>query len=186
MRPQPATSRETAARLADSHAKFLGFLRARVGDTETAEDILQAAYLKAIQHGSELRETESSVAWFYRILRNAVIDHYRQRAAHTRVMDQALAEWKEEYEPELEAQACACIREVVHDLKPEYRDAIEQVDLAGASIESFASAQQTTSNNAYVRLHRARKAVARKLTEVCGTCATHKCVDCTCKRTPAQ
>ena len=186
MSSQPATTRETAARLAESHARFLNFLRARVGDTATAEDILQAAYLKAIQHGSELRETESSVAWFYRILRNAVIDHYRQSATRAKAMDNALAEWKEEYEPELEAQVCACIQEVVRDLKPEYRDAIEQVDLAGASIDAFASAQHTTSNNAYVRLHRARKAVAQKLTQVCGTCATHKCIDCTCKHPTAQ
>ncbi len=186
MSAQTATTRDTAARLAESHSRFLGFLRARVGDPETAEDILQAAYLKAIQHGSDLRDTESSVAWFYRILRNAIIDHYRQRATHARAMDHALAEWTEDYEPELQAQTCACIREVVRDLKPEYRDAIEQIDLAGASIDSFASAQHTTSNNAYVRLHRARKPVARRLTEVCGTCSTHKCIDCTCKHPVAQ
>jgi RNA polymerase sigma factor (sigma-70 family) len=186
MSSRQAIPSETAAHLAESHTRFLNFLRARVGDTATAEDILQTAYLKAIQHGSELRESESSVAWFYRILRNAVIDHYRRSATHARALDTALADWKEGYEPELEAQACACTKAVVSDLKSEYREAIEQVDLAGLSIDSFAAAQHTTSNNAYVRLHRARKAVARKLTEVCGTCATHKCIDCTCKHSVKQ
>ncbi len=180
----PATDSAISARtanLAEMHNRFLQFLRGKVADTATAEDILQTAYLKAIQHEPELRQDESSVAWFYRILRNALIDHYRQNATRSRAADQYKSEWNESYELELQDQACTCIREILPAIKPEYRSAIEHVDLAGESIESLAVAQHTTSNNAYVRLHRARKAVAKKLTEVCGTCATHHCIDCTCK-----
>jgi len=169
------------AHLAAMHKKFLQFLRGRVGDPATAEDILQAAYVKALLHESEMRQDESSVAWFYRILRNAVIDHYRQSATQARATAQFAAEWNESYELELRDQACACIREVLSELKPDYRSAIEHIDLAGDSIDSFADSQKTSTNNAYVRLHRARKAVARKLTEICGACATHHCVDCSCK-----
>jgi RNA polymerase sigma factor (sigma-70 family) len=172
---------ESLAELAKMHARFLQFLRGRVGDLATAEDILQAAYVKAIQHGGELRKAESAVAWFYRILRNALTDYYRQNVVRSKAMDQWLATWKEDYEPELEAETCACIQEVIQNLKPEYRAAIEQVDLGGESVESFARARSITPNHASVRLHRARKAVAKKLTAVCGTCATHNCIDCTCK-----
>ena len=179
--PNLTRTQDTMADLARMHDRFLQFLRGRVGDAATAEDILQAAYVRAIQHGGELREAESSVAWFYRILRNGVTDHYRHNAACSKAMDQLGTDWKEDYEPELQAEACACIQDVIRDLKPEYRAAIEQVDLAGESVESFARARSTTPNNASVRLHRARKAVAKKLTAVCGTCATHKCIDCTCK-----
>lgn len=175
------TAHETAAGLSQMHTRFLGFLRGRVSDPAAAEDILQAAYLKAIEHGAELREKESSVAWFYRILRNAITDYFRQDSARNRAMEQFTAGWSDGYEPELKEQTCDCIREVIRDLKPEYRAAIEQIDLAEQSVESFAAAQKTTANNAYVRLHRARKAVARKLTEVCGTCSAHHCIDCTCK-----
>lgn len=178
---QTVTGTKTA-HLAEMHSKFLHFLRGKVSDAATAEDILQAAYLKAIQHESELRGEESSVAWFYRILRNSIIDHYRQTAFQSRAIDQFAAEWNEGYELELQNQVCNCIRGVLTDLKPDYRSAIEQVDLAGESVESFAAAQHTTANNAYVRLHRARKSVAKKLTQICGTCATHQCIDCTCKR----
>lgn len=181
MTVKPTTIREPAAGLAEMHDKFLGFLRNRLSDPVAAEDILQAAYLKAIVHGGELRDTESSVAWFYRILRNAIVDHYRQAAVRSRAMEQFTAEWQEGYEPELKEQICACIRNVVRDLKPEYRRAIEEVDLGENSMESFAEAEKVTANNVYVRLHRARKAVAKRLAEVCGTCATHRCIDCTCK-----
>jgi RNA polymerase sigma factor (sigma-70 family) len=169
-------------RLTEAHNKFLRFLSARVGDAATAEDILQSAYVKAIEHGSELRDEESTVAWFYRILRNAVTDHYRRGATRAKALEAFGAEAVESYEPEFQAEACACINEVIRDLKPEYRAAIEQVDLAGESIEALARSQGTTANNASVRLHRARKSVAKNLTAVCGGCAEHKCVDCTCKK----
>jgi RNA polymerase sigma factor (sigma-70 family) len=176
-----SSARDTTAGLAEQHSRFLQFLRARVGDPATAEDILQAAYVKAIERGAQLREAESSVAWFYRILRNAIADHYRRQAARSRAMNQWAAEWNEAYEPELKAEVCACILEAVRALKPEYRAAIEQVDLGGQSVESFAKAERTTANNASVRLHRARKAVAKQITEICRTCGIPACNECTCK-----
>ena len=128
-----------------------------------------------------MREAESAVAWFYRILRNAIADHYRQQAARARAINDWAVDWSEAYEPEFRDEVCACIQEALIALKPEYRDAIQQVDLGGESLESFAKSQRTSSNNASVRLHRARKAVAKQVTAICGACATHKCIDCTCK-----
>ncbi len=85
------------------------------------------------------------------------------------------------YEHELEENVCQCVGEVMKSLKDDYRVALERVDMAGDSIADFATSQGTTANNASVRLHRARKAAAKKLTQVCGACAEHKCLDCTCK-----
>jgi RNA polymerase sigma factor (sigma-70 family) len=167
-------------RITPHHSEFFRFISARVGEPAMAEDILQSAYVKALERGSELRDEESVVAWFYRILRNAIIDHYRRRAARSKAHEQFGAEAPKSYEAELEEKICACVSDIVRDLKDGYREAIEHVDLAGESVESFARLQKTTPNNASVRLHRARKAVAKKLTEVCGVCAEHKCLDCTC------
>jgi RNA polymerase sigma-70 factor (ECF subfamily) len=169
-------------RIAAQHAKFLSFLSARVEDKAAAEDILQSAYLKAVEHGSEIRDDESTVAWFYRVLRNAITDHYRRRVARTSAQEAFAAEAPVSYEADVKQTVCACIGDVIHDLKSEYRTAIEQVDLGGMTVEAFARSQQTSANNASVRLHRARKAVAKKLTTVCGACAEHKCLDCTCRR----
>ena len=162
--------------------KFLGFLQLRVEDAATAQDILQSAYLKAIEHGAEIRDDESTVAWFYRILRNTITDHYRRGAARDRAHEGFANEAPVSYEPELAQTVCACVGDVVHDLKDEYRMAIEQVDLGVKSVEDFAQAAQISANNASVRLHRARKAIAKQLTTVCGACAKHKCLDCTCRR----
>jgi RNA polymerase sigma factor (sigma-70 family) len=162
--------------------RFLRFLSSRVGDRTTAEDILQAAYLKAIERSGEIRNEESADAWFYRILRNAVTDHYRRRASRAKALEAMAVELPQCYEPELKTTVCECIAEVIDHLKPEYRKAIEQVDLGENSVETFAEAEQISPNNASVRLHRARKALARHLRTVCGACAEHKCLDCTCRR----
>ena len=161
---------------------FLRFLSTRVESSTTAEDILHSAYLKALEHGSEIRDSDSTFAWFYRILRNAVIDHYRRSAARTRAHGEFANGSPESYDPELALTVCACVSDVVHDLKGEYRTALEQVDLGGNSVDAFARSEQISANNASVRLHRARRAVARQLTRICGACAEHKCLDCTCRR----
>jgi RNA polymerase sigma factor (sigma-70 family) len=168
-------------RIIAQRAKFLSFLSSRV-DPAAAEDILQSAYIKAIEHGGEIRNGESTVAWFYRILRNAITDSYRRQAARTRAQEDFVAETPLSYEQELEQTVCACVGDVIQNLKSEYRDAIQQVDLDGMTVQAFAEFQGTSANNASVRLHRARKDLAKKLTAVCGACAEHKCLDCTCRR----
>ncbi len=169
-------------RLLASRDKFLSFLSARLRDKVAAEDVLQSAYVKALEHGSSITDDQSTVAWFYRILRNALVDHYRRTAVRDKGDAKYAAETPLTYEPELEQTVCACIGDVIRDLKDEYRAAIEAVDLGGESVEDFAKAIDITANNASVRLHRARKSVAKELTAVCGSCAEHKCLDCTCKR----
>ncbi len=167
--------------LAENHERFLRFLGSRIADRATAEDILQSAYVKAMESAEDLRSAESIVAWFYRILRNSVIDYYRRDATRKSAFDRLSAELPVSYETELRNQACACAAEMILDLKPEYREAIEQVDLAEEGVERFATTKGITVNNATVRLHRARRALAGRLTQVCGVCAEHKCVDCTCR-----
>ena len=168
--------------LAEYHEQFLRFLSARVVDRGTAEDILQSAYVKAIESADDLRSSESIVAWFYRTLRNNLIDHYRRNAARSAAFDRLAAELPTFWEAELRNQACSCITELVRELKPEYRETIERIDLAEEPVGAFAAQKGVTTNNATVRLHRARKALAGRLTQTCGVCADHKCIDCTCRR----
>ena len=88
-----------------------------------------SAYVKAMEHGSELRDNENAVACFYRILRNAIADHYRRGGACARAHERFAAEAPTSFKPELEQTACACIKDVMRELKAEYRTAIERVDL---------------------------------------------------------
>jgi RNA polymerase sigma-70 factor (ECF subfamily) len=169
--------------LLDNHARFLGFLERRVGSRDEAEDILQEAFVRTIGRTGELRTAESATAWFYRVLRNALIDHHRREGTRARAFLQLAAEAEEGTlapDDELEAVACACISALVDTLKPEYGMALRRVELDGLSVRGFAEEAGITPGNAGVRLHRAREALRRQLARSCGTCLTHGCLDCRC------
>jgi RNA polymerase sigma factor (sigma-70 family) len=164
--------------------QFLGFLLRRVDSHATAEDILQSAYTRALEQSSTLRDEESAIAWFYRILRNAVIDYYRHRAAEDRALERWARDLAEETRPDPQTQeiVCECIGDVLSSLKPAYREVIREVELGGSSLQAFAERAHMTAGNAAVRVHRARQALKKQLTIVCGTCAKHGCIDCSCGR----
>jgi len=162
--------------------QFLGFVERRVGDRELAEDILQNAYVRALHHENELVEGESVVAWFYRVLRNAVIDQYRRRSSESKAMDA----WGRELETEVPShevrdEICECLGGVVKGLKPEYAELIQAVDLGEQPLQDFAKERKLTASNAGVRAHRARAALRKQLVKTCGSCSKHGCLNCTCR-----
>jgi RNA polymerase sigma-70 factor (ECF subfamily) len=180
--PAPGTVLGT---LLANHRRFLDFLSARVGSREDAEEILQDAFVRGLEKAGEVRDGESAVAWFYRLLRNAVTDHHRRTAAGKKALE-AHAREAPEADPgldaDLERAVCACVNDLVPLLKPEYADLIRRIDLGGADVTSAADALGITPGNARVRLHRARAALRGELERSCRTCATHGCLDCTCSR----
>jgi RNA polymerase sigma-70 factor (ECF subfamily) len=169
--------------LVANHARFLGFLERRVGSRDVAEDILQEAFVRSLDRVESIRNTDSALAWFYRVLRNALTDHFRRQETRDRALSQASAEAEEnnEGDTELETVVCACVMEMVDTLKPEYAAAVRRVDLDGMSVRSYAEESGISPGNAGVRLHRAREALRRQLARVCGTCVDHGCFDCQCK-----
>jgi RNA polymerase sigma-70 factor (ECF subfamily) len=152
-----------------------------------AEDILQSAFVRGIERGGEIREQESVVAWFYRLLRNAVINHYRREAAAGRAMESFARELKEAEvpSPDLRNEICVCVSRVLTELKPDYREALEIVDIGEGSPSDLAKKAGITANNATVRVHRARQALQKQVKLTCGVCAEHGCIDCRCKSGPA-
>jgi len=170
--------------LAENHRRFLEFLRSRVESDTAAEDILQDAYAKCIDKVDEIRDEDSVLAWFYRVLRNAVVDHYRRAGAERNAGAALENETEASFEPELRANVCTCVSAVLPGLKPEYAEIVRAVELGERSIADVATERGLTTNNATVRLHRARAALRRRLVEVCGTCTEHGCLDCTCRHAP--
>jgi RNA polymerase sigma-70 factor (ECF subfamily) len=176
-------SPDVIASLVQSHREFLAFLERRVGSREVAEDILQEAFVRGISRIESLRSDESATAWFYRMLRNAVVDHYRRRGSSERAMSALAAELDEATPPDVEVRGavCQCVRALAGTLKPEYAAALTRVEVDGLSVQAFAEEASITPNNAAVRLFRARDALRKQVKVACGTCADHGCLDCSCE-----
>ena len=163
---------------------FLSFLERRLGSRALAEDVLQDAFTRSLQTLTQLEQEESAVAWFYRVLRNAVTDQHRRAGADVRKLDAFSRELSEAAEPETDAAVCQCVAGLAATLKPEYAAALEAVEVQGMAVKDFASAQGITSNNAAVRVFRAREALKMQVKRCCGSCADNQCRDCTCHAAP--
>jgi RNA polymerase sigma factor (sigma-70 family) len=168
--------------LVENHRRFLQFLERRVGSREVAEDILQDAFVKSLDR-AELLPEDAVLPWFYRVLRNAIIDHYRRGGTEARALAYVAGTAEEAVAPDderLYQAVCACVAGLVDTLKPEYATAIRRVDLDGIPVVEFAREADITASNAGVRLHRAHAALRKQLALSCSTCAEHGCLDCRC------
>jgi RNA polymerase sigma-70 factor (ECF subfamily) len=170
--------------LVEHRARFLAFLEKRVGGRDTAEEILQQAYVRGMDRGGGLRAGESVVAWFYRLLRNVLADHWRRGDAERRALNAYAGEAAatDPGDGALLEAVCGCVTGLVDTLKPELAAVIRDVDLGGVALRAFAARNGITANNAAVRLHRARQALGRQLRRTCaaGSVAALRDCDCDC------
>lgn len=166
--------------LVANHRNFLSFVERRIGNRALAEEIVQDAFVRTLHHGDEIRE--SVVGWFYRVLRNAVIDQQRRQTVADRRLDQFAAELSanREANEELSGIICNCLIQLADTLKPEYTEALQRIEIDGLSVKDFADKLGISASNAGVRIFRAREALRQQVARSCGTCAEHGCLDCTC------
>lgn len=169
--PDSRTAAITSTLLAHRRA-FKAFVAARVGNEADAEDLLQNGLVKALQRADEVKDDEKAVAWFYRILRNVIIDHLRSRDAATRRDDAwAASHVTLASDAEADRQLCACFEKLLPELKPAHAELLRRVELQDEAVSHAATALGITPNNASVALHRARAELREKIIRFCGDCA---------------
>ena len=172
---------QIAEQLVANHREFLAFVQKRVGNPAVAEEILQDAFVRSIDKFDSVRDT--AVGWFYRVLRNAIDDYHRRNAAAARKHEAFARELpdQDDADDELQRVVCKCVAQLAETLKPEYATALRRVEVDGISVKDYADELGISSNNAGVRVFRAREALSKQVARACGTCATHGCIDCTCQ-----
>lgn len=164
-------------RLRTGRFRDLRYLRSRLASPEDAEDALQDASLSLIQHQHALATTDKLDAWIGVSLRHTVIDRYRRAATRRRLVEALAAQPTDSPEPDDDATitAAACLVGTLPRLKPEYALLLRQVYLEGVPLKTIAERQQLTTNNAAVRLHRARSALRQTVQHQCRTCPLEDC-----------
>ncbi|WP_158542651.1 RNA polymerase sigma factor [Lujinxingia litoralis] len=175
-----ASNAALEATLLEHRDAFLGFVRSRVSDAQTAEDILHDSLIKAMGSLDQLDDEAKVVAWFYQILRNAIIDRQRRRKTREKYVGQYAREAETRETPAARKNVCQCFHKLIPTLKDEYQEMIEAVELGEAETEQLAAELGITTNNLNVRRHRARKQLKGRIEETCGACAAAGCLDCTC------
>lgn len=149
-------------------AELLGYLRHRLGDSDTADDVLQDVFVKAMRHGQDFCTLDNPRAWLFQVARNALVD--RARTAHT---SEPLPEGPAEPPaPPQELQApvdalADCLTRSLGELATEDAAILRACDLDGQTVRGFADAHGLSLPAAKSRLLRARQRLRDRLTTVC-------------------
>ena len=169
--------------LLHQEGRFLSFLRKRLARPDYAEDILQAAYLKSLERGSQLRSDESVVAWFYALLRHAIVDHYRAVSREAGEAGAALETLESPEEEDLQRSIAECVRVAMRGMRPEDAELIQWVDLENLGVAEAGARLAIPPKLASQRLFRAREALRARLQELCRACTATTCLYCQCPAT---
>lgn len=110
------------------------FVRRRVASDADADDVVQDTLLNAYRHADAMREAERVDAWLYRVARNAIADHHRDRRRHPLARGEAPELGHDPFgEPDDQAKEdlTGCVALFVAALPSPYREAITLTELEG-------------------------------------------------------
>ena len=141
------------------------FIRARVNDPATAEDILQDVFVKIQARLDQLKDPTRLQSWIYLIARNAVIDYYRTRKETVEVPETLRAEQESE-DGEIE-DLKASFRRMIYNLPEPYREAVVLTEFDGLTQQELANRLGISLSGAKSRVQRGRERLKEMLHECC-------------------
>ncbi|MCJ7619580.1 MAG: RNA polymerase sigma factor SigZ, partial [Anaerolineae bacterium] len=142
------------------------FIRSRVSDEQTAEDILQDVFLRIHANMGTLKDLSKLQGWIYQITRNAIIDYYRTQRP-TSELPENLVSGDYAHEEDLIASLAADVREMAESLPEPYREAFVLTAYEGLSQKQLAERLGLSYTGAKSRVQRARQKVRDMLMICC-------------------
>ena len=149
---QSGDERAWRALFDEHYPKLYAFMRARVGDRETAEDLAAETFADAFRGLPRFRwRGKPFGAWLFKVARNRLRMHYRSRPPQT---ERSLTEPATTADQTLSLD----VRDALARLPAEYREAIELRYLLGLSGAEAAAAMGRSHGAFRMLLHRASQA----------------------------
>ena len=130
--------------------------------TALADDLVQETLTRAWQARASFRPGTNARAWTHRILFNTYINHYRKKKRERDVLDELRSTGRVSVRDAHEGfsdEVAAALR----GLRPEFREAVELVDLRDLSYQDAADQLACPVGTVMSRLHRGRKRLRRAL-----------------------
>jgi RNA polymerase sigma-70 factor (ECF subfamily) len=150
------------------HTPLQQFIRRRVSDEATAEDILQDVFLKIHQHMNALKDVRKLEGWIYQITRNAIIDAYRSRRQETTLEAAEALDLPEELpDDDLVSELLPSVRAMVRNLPEADRQALVLTEYQGLTQKELAERLGLSFSGAKSRVQRAREKLKQQLLECC-------------------
>lgn len=142
--------------------KIYRFIYLKVSSEEVAQDLCSETFLKGWEAYKNNSKIDNPSAFLYRIARNLVTDHYRQKGRNQTVSTEFVS--IVDPQPDLEEKAAqgsdlAQIKASLANLKEDYQNVIIWHYLDDLSIKEVAKLMEKSEQAVRVTLHRALKAL---------------------------
>src|SRR5215207_7198827 len=182
--PMTHSSAQTSEQLwHDVHDRLTAFVAKRVDDPADVADLVQTVFLRAHQHVASIADEQRLLPWLFQITRNAIADYYRAPARRREIggvaPDGALdlpdghriasalpsGESGSNEPPNPNAasdeasalpELAGCVRPLVQQLPPAYRDALTLVEFDGVPQVEVASRLGISVSGMKSRVQRGR------------------------------
>ncbi|MGA2443814.1 MAG: RNA polymerase sigma factor SigZ [Opitutaceae bacterium] len=146
--------------------RLRAFLRRRVRDDATADDLTQETLLKVYRSRATLRDDARLEAWLYRVARSTLIDHYRRQKPTEELPAALAAESRDEVEAMRTAMA-ASIHHFLAELPETYREPVRLAELEGLPLAKIALRMNLSLTAVKSRVRRGRQMLKAKLQACC-------------------
>lgn len=152
--------------VAEFSGKLRAFVRRRVRDDATADDLTQETLLKVFRSRAALRDGQRLEAWLYRIARTTLIDHHR-RARPTEELPAALTSEPADEVAQLRQAVIQATRIFLEELPEAYREPVRLAELEGLPLAKIALRMDLSLTAVKSRVQRGRALLKRKLQDCC-------------------
>jgi RNA polymerase sigma-70 factor (ECF subfamily) len=150
------------------HAPLLQFIRARVPDEDTAEDILQDVFLTIHQQIATLRDVKKVESWMYQITRHAIIDTYRRQKRTLTLEDQEALELPAALpDDDVVTELFPSVRAMLKSLPEQDRQALILTEYRGLTQKELGERLGLSLSGAKSRVQRAREKLKQQLLACC-------------------
>ena len=150
------------------HDPLQQFIRRRVSDDATAEDLLQDVFLKIHQHVETLKDVKKLESWIYTLTRNAIIDYYRSTRQTTSLdVPEALQLPEKLPDEDVVSELFPSVRAMVMSLPAQDRQALILTEYQGLTQKELAERLGLSVSGAKSRVQRAREKLKQQLLDCC-------------------
>jgi RNA polymerase sigma-70 factor (ECF subfamily) len=151
------------------------YTNSRIGDYETAKDLVQETFLSALKAMANFRGDANERTWLTSILKRKIIDHYRKRNSNkgkaevhmsfyddgnnkgSWIEERVPQEWGNEAEKSIENEELKSVINLCIDFLPEkYAMIFRMRTIHNIETDEVCKELDITSSNLWVMIHRAR------------------------------
>ncbi len=156
----------------DVHERLTAFVAQRIDDPADVADLVQTVFLRVHQHAERIDDDDRLLPWLFQVTRNAIADYYRAPARRREVApvdgdDPAVAVEAATAEAKALADLAGCVRPMIEQLPPTYRDALTLVEFDGVAQTEVASRLGISVSGMKSRVQRGRSMLRDVLLACC-------------------